>query len=476
MRALVALIRKDLQLFASDRRALIMSFVAPIAIASFFGAIFPGGGGSSEPARVPVAIVDQDGSAIARGIVNGASTDAALAMSAMDADAARAAVRTGTLSVAVVIPAGFGDAAGRAFLSGSGKPSLTMLYDPSRSAELALVRGVMTQHVMQAVSAEMFGGAQGQKLVDETLASLESTALPSQQQTMLRDLLQSARRFYGGSADGGGSAVPGAGAAGHATGGAAAGGDAPGSPGGTAAGAGVSGNTGASGNAGGGSAAPRGLGMPYEVAAQAVTSGDRVAYNGYAHAFAGMGVQFLFFAAVDLGIGILLERQRGIWKRLRSAPLSKATLLGGRALSGAIIALLTLFVSFGFAMVVFGVRIEGSQAGFVLVAAATAVMASAFGLLIAAVGKTPGGTRGVAILAVLLMVMLGGAWVPSFIFPAWLQQVTVAVPARWAIDGLDAMTWRGLGFAAAVAPSAVMLGFAGLFAGLAWLRFQWEEA
>ena len=77
-------------------------------------------------------------------------------------------------------------------------------------------------------------------------------------------------------------------------------------------------------------------------------------------------------------------------------------------------------------------------------------MASTFGLLVASLGRTPGGTRGVAILSVLLMVMLGGAWVPTFIFPAWLQRLTVVIPARWAVDGLDAMTWRGLGMGAAV--------------------------
>ena len=44
-----------------------------------------------------------------------------------------------------------------------------------------------------------------------------------------------------------------------------------------------------------------------------------------------------------------------------------------------------------------------------------------------------------------MMVMLGGAWVPTFIFPAWLQQFTLVVPVRWAVDGLDAMTWRGIG-------------------------------
>jgi ABC-2 type transport system permease protein len=216
--------------------------------------------------------------------------------------------------------------------------------------------------------------------------------------------------------------------------------------------------------------------MPYAVVAQAVTSGENVAYNGYAHSFAGMGIQFLLFASIDLGIGILLERQRGLWKRLRSAPLSRATLLIGKAASGALISMMTLIVSFAFAMLVFKVRIHGSLIGFVAVAAACSVMASTFGLLIAALGRTPGGTRGVAILAVLLMVMLGGAWVPTFIFPAWLQRLTVVVPARWAVDGLDAMTWRGFGLSAAVLPTLVLLGFAALFAALAVARFRWEEA
>jgi ABC-2 type transport system permease protein len=64
------------------------------------------------------------------------------------------------------------------------------------------------------------------------------------------------------------------------------------------------------------------------------------------------------------------------------------------------------------------------------------------------------------------MVMLGGAWVPSFIFPAWLQRITVVIPARWAVDGFDAMTWRGLPFESAVMPTIVLLGFAVLFATL----------
>jgi ABC-2 type transport system permease protein len=71
--------------------------------------------------------------------------------------------------------------------------------------------------------------------------------------------------------------------------------------------------------------------------------------------------------------------------------------------------------------------------------------------------------------------MLGGAWIPTFIFPAWLQKATVFVPTRWAIDGLDAMTWRGEGIAAAGLPILGMCAFALLCLLSATWLFKWEE-
>jgi ABC-2 type transport system permease protein len=220
----------------------------------------------------------------------------------------------------------------------------------------------------------------------------------------------------------------------------------------------------------------QGITMPYTVHEEAMTAGSNIKYNGYAHSFGGMAIQFLLFAMANIGIEMLLERQRGLWKRLRSAPVSKFTLLAGKAASGAIISLMILLVCFAFAMIVFGVRIQGSILGFFAIAVACAMMASTFGLLVAALGNSPATARGITTLAVLMMVMLGGAWVPSFIFPAWLQQFTLAVPVRWAVDGLDAMTWRGIGLSGAVWPTLVLLGFAAAFSGIAASRFKWEEA
>jgi ABC-2 type transport system permease protein len=426
---LVAMVKKDLQLFFSDTRAVIIAFAVPIAIASFFGSIFSGPSQNGEPARVSVAIVDGDHSTISKAIVSGAGGDRNLKVTTPTEEEARDTVRRGRTSVAVIIPKRFGDAAAKAFFGNGEKAPLDVLYDPSRSMEVAMVRGILTEHVMQAVSREMFGGEQGRATVAQTIPQIEASSMPEEQKRALVEMLKSAQNFY---------KQP-------------------------------------SGSGPAGAAAGRGFSMPYAVREEAMTAGN-VKYNGYAHSFAGMGIQFLLFAAANLGIEILLERQRGLWKRLRSAPISRLTLLAGKAISMTIVGLMTLAVSFGFAMLVFGVRIQGSVIGFVAVAIACALMAAAFGLLIAALGRTPAATRGVTTLAVLMMVMLGGAWVPTFIFPRWLQQATVIVPARWAVDGMDAMTWRGIGLRGAVTPTLALLGFAVLFGAVAAARFRWEEA
>ena len=424
----IAMVRKDLLLFFGDRRSVILSFVVPIAIASFFGSIFSASS-SNKPARIDVAVVDHDNSTISKAIIASARADKNLNVS-MPADTqAREAVRGGKMTVAVIIPKGFGDASGKAFLGVGSQPALELLYDPSHATELAMVRGVLAEHVMEAVSKEMFGGAQGRSLVEQTLPRIDSLPMESKQKAALLQMLKSVQGFY---------------------------------------------NQQSTASTGSRSAAG-GLSMPYTVQEEPVTSGANVKYNGYAHSFGGMAVQFLLFAMANLGIEMLLERQRGLWKRLRSAPVSRFTLLAGKVLSGAIISLSTLWVSFAFAIIVFRVRIEGSLLGFIGVSIACALMASTFGLLVAAVGRTPASARAVTTLAVLMMVMLGGAWVPVFVFPAWLQRATKVVPVRWAVDGLDAMTWRGLGISAAVAPILVLLGFAAIFAAVAAARFRWEE-
>jgi ABC-2 type transport system permease protein len=427
MTAYTALVRRDLKLFFRDRRAVLMCFAAPILIGSFFGYLFGGASGSSETSRIPVAAIDQDDSEISRLLVKGMGTDKALEMRHVTLEEARDQIRSGKLTVAAVIPKGFGDQAAKALFRGTDKPEIAFLYDPSHGAELAMVRGMLTQHVMESVSAEGFSGSS--KVLDESVkeASQANGMNPADQKSLVQ-MLSSVKEWN----------------------------------------ARVSANPQA---AGGGRP---GINMPYTVREEAITARKDAPYNAYGHSFAGMSVQFILMMGMEAGLVLLLQRQGGIWKRLRAAPISRSTIVAARVSSATIDAVVILFVVFGFARLVFGVRVEGSFPGFILISVAIGLMTGAFGLLVAGLGKTAEATRGLAILATLLMVMLGGAWVPAFLFPQWLQKATFVVPTRWAIEGLDAMTWRGLGFDAAIGPISALLGFAVLFTGLAVWRFRWD--
>jgi ABC-2 type transport system permease protein len=425
MTAFRALVRKDILLYLIDRRAVMLSIAVPIAIASFFGYVFGGRNNSQETARISLLVVDEDQSAVSREIMTRLEAEKTLAVKAADAPSARDSVRRGNAAVAVIIPKDFGHNSGQAFFRDGDKPNVTMLYDPSHDAERGMVQGILTGEIMQAVSKEMFTGSTGRDMVQEALGQIQGGGLPDSDKKVLQSLLQSVDQLNKSQAAGG-----------------------------------VSGG---------------GLRIPFNTRDEAVTSGQNIAYNGYAHGFAGMTVQFVLFLSIDIGIGLLLQRQRGLWKRFRAAPLSRAMLLGSRTVSAAIIAFFVLQVNFLFARLVFDVRVDGSWLGFVGVCAAFSFTVATFGLLIAALGKTPDGTRGLAIFVTLMAVMLGGAWVPTFLFPQWLQRITVFVPTRWAIDGMEAMTWRGLGFASALAPIGVLLAFATLFGVLAVSRFRWEQ-
>jgi len=95
----LAIVRKDLQLFFTDRRAVILTFAVPIAIASFMGSVLSGTGRQVQRARVTVAIADEDGSTISRSIVAGVQKDDGLTVTMATAADARERVRKGVTSV-----------------------------------------------------------------------------------------------------------------------------------------------------------------------------------------------------------------------------------------------------------------------------------------------------------------------------------------------------------------------------------------
>ncbi len=429
--AFFALVRKDLRLFLQDRRALLLNLLAPVLIAAFFGSLFGGSGSAGKPSRIPVAVTDLDGSPSSAKVLAGLQAHANLSVQVLPAEQAAAQVRKGELRAAITLPAGFGAQAGRAMFGAGPAPEIVVTHDPSQSMVLPMVEGLLSQSVMQVVGQDAMSPS-GSTFRELRQQAESAEGLPDAQREDLAAMFRSIEKVQA-------QAVPASGAA--------------------------------------SSGAVGGLRQPFALrAVEAIAgSGPAQGYNGYAHSFGGMGVQFILMLGVDIGVGLLLMRRMDLWKRLRAAPMGRASLLGSRMASAALIAFGLFVAILAVGMGVFGVRVHGSVLGLLAILMAFSVLTATFGLMVAALGRTPEATRGLAIMVTLLMVMLGGAWVPSFIFPEWLQTVTLFVPTRWAVDGIDAMTWRGLGLEAALLPTAVLLTFSAAFAGVALWRFRWDE-
>lgn len=403
----------------------------PIGVASFFAVIMRGSGDKAV-SKIPVLIADGDHSAVSEKIVAGIKADVAFTVTEASAAEARAAVGKGSTSVALVIPQGFGQESAQALFSPMApRPKLTFLYDPAKTSELQMAQGLLTQQVMQVVSQEAFQNPESSG-IDSAVAmiKLDPSRDPKEREALV-GLLESVQR-YGQSTKSGASASGG-----------------------------------------------MGFSNPCEMVKEAVVAKRKGLLGteesaGVTHVFVGMAVQGLLFFAVDFGITLVRDRRLGLWKRLRAAPLTRATLLASRLVSSALIGLFVLAAVFGFGAAVFGIRVQGSVVGFGLMGIASALMVSGFGMLIAALGRTEAQCRAASVPAVLAMSFLGGAWLPSFMMPGWVQGFAKTLPSRWAIDGFDAMTWRGLDLVDSLAPVGILLAFTLAFTTIAFARFRWD--
>ncbi len=427
LKTFFTIVLTDLKLFIADRRAVMLTLLVPIGIASFFGLIL-GPQGSGQTGKSDIAIADADKSALTQKIIAKIKADGAFNVSEVSEAEARNRVRRGDIPVAAVFPAGFARGTSDGMFGGSDatKPTLTLIYDPSKSAERQMLKGLLTQHIASVVMQDGFTNQTPEQL-DARMQMIEMSGMPADQQKSLKGVMQNLKDFQ------------------------KSGGNAPS----------------AEGNGG--------FSIPFQIVDEASASSKAAERRASAtHTFVGMGVQGLLFFTIDFAIGLLREKKTGMLRRIRTAPIARTAFLASRLIAAMLISLVCLGGILGFGALVFGFRIAGSVPGFLLIAISTAAMTASFGLAVAALGKTEQQARAASVPCVLAMSILGGAWFPSFFFPAWLQTLSKVFPTRWAVEGFDNVTWRGLGLASVGMPAGIVLLFAAAFTGFALWRFKWE--
>ena len=217
------------------------------------------------------------------------------------------------------------------------------------------------------------------------------------------------------------------------------------------------------------------LERPFEIDRRTEAAGGALAVHAFSHSFCGMTLQYLLFLGLDSGLLLLRERRRGIWLRLRCAPIDFSVLLAGKALATALVALAQIVVTFGVGAAFFGVRVNGSWPGFALMAVSAALLSAATGLVVASLGGNETRARSVSILVILTLSLLGGLWLPAFLLPGWVRTLALALPTTWAARGLEGVVWQGMTFRAAWPCALALVGFSAAFLLFAYWRLRGSE-
>ncbi|TMQ73019.1 MAG: ABC transporter permease [Candidatus Eisenbacteria bacterium] len=407
MRAILAMVGKDLRLLARDRMGFFFTFVFPLAVAIFFGTMFAGS--DHEPRGLGVALVDEDGSPESRAFAAVLDSVPELDVRHLTRVEAQEAVTLGKRIAYVVLPRGFGDRKRRLF-QGPG-PEVELGLDPSRKPEGGMIQGVLTRYLSQDLQALFAHPASMRASMRRGVAEVDSARdLPGERRASIHRFLGALDRFLDDRAA----------------------------------------DTARVAAAGEGWQPVRF--RTIDVARK--RSGPR---NSYDISFPQGVLWAILNGSFGFAMALVNERTRGTLVRLRMAPVARAQILAAKALAAliAILTVATIVLALGAAF--FHVRPSSAPllalAVFSAACALTGIM-----LVVSASGSTPRAVSGLGWAVLMTMSMTGGAMIPLVVMPAWMQRASMISPVRWAIVALEGALWRGFTPAQMMLPCAILLG------------------
>lgn len=419
MRVVLTIALKDLKLLRRDKMAIFFAFLFPLIYATFFGTIFSAGGGGGNTAMT-ILVVDQDQTDRSRSFIEALREAPELEVVPSSEEEAREEVRRGSEVAYILLPTGFGEASANRFTGQT--PRVLIAADPKRKAEEGMLQGILTKYAAQDLQ-RLFQDPQAMEQQIETARS--QLSLPGSD-----PLRQSLDRLFDEVLTL--NALP----------------NVPGNEGGFEM-------------------------TPLEFESVPVIVEAEGPRNAYSISFPQGIIWGIMGCAASFGISLVIERQRGTLVRIQTGPVSRYQILGGKALacflttSGLAAVLLVL------GAVVFSVQAP-SLVYLFLAVASTATAFVGVMMLLSVVGKTEQAAAGIGWAVLLPMAMIGGAMVPLFLMPSWLQQLSHISPVKWAILAMEGAIWRGFTLSEMMFPCLILVGIGVACFAVGVRAFRWH--
>jgi ABC-2 type transport system permease protein len=184
---------------------------------------------------------------------------------------------------------------------------------------------------------------------------------------------------------------------------------------------------------------------------------------------AGMAVFFLFFT-VQFGVTSLLEeRHDGTLARLLAAPISRASILGGKLLTSFLLGVISMTVLVVATTLLFGAA-WGNPLGVAVLVVAAILAATGIMALIATLARNAEQAANWQSVVAVILGLLGGTFFPVSQAPGVLSRLTFVAPQAWFLRGLGDL--RGGSVSVVWVPALAMLVFAVVTGALAMMRLR----
>ena len=196
--------------------------------------------------------------------------------------------------------------------------------------------------------------------------------------------------------------------------------------------------------------------------------------NPASQSVGGWAVMFLLFSLSGAASGLFEERDKGLFLRLLSGPVSRTQILASKFLFCASLGLLQMLILLGFGQILYDIITDWRQVPpLLLVSVAAAGAATSFGMLLSSLVKTPAQANGLATFLILSMSAFGGAMFPLFMMPEFIRTwISPFMLVYWAMEGILAVLWRDAGILGVMPQVGVLAGITVVILAIAVWRFR----
>lgn len=197
----------------------------------------------------------------------------------------------------------------------------------------------------------------------------------------------------------------------------------------------------------------------------ATSSGRAMLPNSTQHNVPAWTLFAMFFMVVSLGNNVVREKVNGSFLRLRTMPSNIAIVFLGKMFVYTTVAVLQVTLIFSIGSLLFPMMelpelvMPSNFFAFGLVILLCGLAAVSYAMMIGALAKTPEQANGVGAVSIVIFSAIGGIWVPTFVMPEFLQQLSKISPLSWCLEGFYILFLKDGSFADLMSPIFFLLIF-----------------